>query len=133
MDDMTGIDGGRRLQPESVKRGKKVLSLMQEIKTQLDEKKVNFLKGLPSMIMQNGFGQTIAYLQSKKGDYGDIVDVFKKLFKEEDLMDRVLNMEVPKYSQWQNEAIEYAGWMKMFALAFYIKTNKERGDGTSTS
>lgn len=120
MTDTTGADGGRKLQPVSVERGKKVLPFMQEMKPRLDEKKVNFLKGLPPMIMQNGFGQTIAYLQSKDG-YGDIVDIFKKLFGEDKLIDTILNMDVTTYSLRQKEAIEYAGWMKKFAQAIYEK------------
>ncbi|KKO18865.1 MAG: type III-B CRISPR module-associated protein Cmr5 [Candidatus Brocadia sp.] len=132
MADITGTDGGKKLQPASVARGGKVLPLMQEMIQKLDETKVNFLKGLPPMIMQNGLGQTIAYLQSKEG-YEDIVDVFKKLFGEDNLIDAILNMEVKEYALRQKEAIEYAGWMKKFALAFYIKTNKERGDETPAS
>lgn len=128
MADMTGTDGGRRLQPVSVERGKRVLSLMQERKLKLDEKKVNFLKGLPSMIMQNGLGQTLAYLQSKKGDYGDIVDIFEKLFGYDKLMDTILSMDITKYALRQKEAIEYAGWMKMFALAMYDKKKSEAKD-----
>ncbi|KAB2833789.1 MAG: hypothetical protein F9K48_07680 [Candidatus Brocadia sp.] len=128
MADMTGTDGGRRLQPESVERGKRVLSLMQERKLKLDEKKVNFLKGLPPMIMQNGLGQTIAYLQSKEGDYGDIVDIFKELFGYDKLMDTILNMDVKKYSLRQKEAIEYAGWIKMFAQAMYDNKKTEAKD-----
>ncbi len=132
MADMTGTDGGRRLQPESVKRGERVLLLMQERKLKLDEKKVNFLKGLPPMIMQNGLGQTLAYLQSKEG-YTDIVTVFKKLFEQHNLMDEVLKMNVTKYYQWQKEAIEYAGWMKMFALAMYDKKKSEAKDAGTTA
>lgn len=132
MADITGTDGGRKLQPESVKRGKKVLSLMQEKKLKLDEKKVNFLKGLPPMIMQNGLGQTIAYLQSKEG-YTDIVTIFKELFEQDDLMDQVLKMDVTKYYQWQKKAIEYAGWMKMFALAMYDNKKTEAKDADTTT
>ncbi|MCC7211880.1 MAG: hypothetical protein E3K40_15795 [Candidatus Brocadia sp.] len=132
MADMTGTDGGRKLQPVSVERGKRVLSLMQERKLKLDEKKVNFLKGLPPMIMQNGLGQTLAYLQSKEG-YTDIVTVFKKLFEQHNLMDEVLKMNVTKYYQWQKEAIEYAGWMKMFAQAMYDNKKTEAKDAGTTA
>lgn len=132
MADMTGTDGGRKLQPVLVERGKRVLSLMQERKLKLDEKKVNFLKGLPPMIMQNGLGQTLAYLQSKEG-YTDIVTVFKKLFEQHNLMDEVLKMNVTKYYQWQKEAIEYAGWMKMFAQAMYDNKKTEAKDAGTTA
>lgn len=125
MAEITSEDGGRRLQPVSVERGKRVLSFMEKMK--LDEKKVNFLKGLPPMIMQNGLGQTIAYLQSKKDDYGDIVDIFKKLFGEDTLIDAILNMDVTRYALRQKEAIEYAGWMKMFAQAMYEKKKPVEG------
>lgn len=127
MADMTGTDGGRKLQSVSVARGKKVLPLMQDMKPKLDEKKLNFLKGLPPMILQNGLGQTIAYLQSKDG-YEDIVQIFKKLFGKNNLIETILNMEVSKYLLWQKEAIEYAGWMKMFALAMYDNKKTEAKD-----
>lgn len=133
MADITAKDGGRKLQPVSAERGKRVLTFMLEMKQKLDEKKVNFLKGLPPMIMQNGLGQTLAYLQSKKDDYEDIVGVFKKLFGEDNLIDAILNMDVTKYALKQKEAIEYAGWMKMFALAMYDNKKTEAKDADTTT
>lgn len=138
MTDTTGADGGRKLQPKSIERGRKVLSLMQGMR--LSEKKVNFLKGLPPMIMQNGLGQTIAYLQVKENkesqeDYKGIVDIFKKMFGDDKLMNTILEMDAKKYTATQKEAIEYAGWIKKFAQALYEKETlkKEAGDADTAA
>jgi len=130
MTDTASADGGMKLLPKSIERGQKVLPLMKEMN--LTETKVNLLKGLPPMLMQNGFGQTIAYLQSKGNDYSDIIGVFRKLFGD-NLMEKILKSEVKDYVMIQREAIEYAGWMKKFAQAIY-KTSPQGGyDGNTAA
>jgi len=90
------------------------------------EKTKNFLKGLPSTIRQNGFGPTLAFMQAKKGkggevDYGSITKIFATLFEcnnnPELLMEKILKEKTLRYREMQDEAIEYAGWIKQFALA----------------
>ena len=89
------------------------------------EKTKNFLKGLPSTIRQNGFGPTLAFMQAKeeKGgeiNYKKIAEIFATLFgynNSERLMECILNAPAQKYRTMQDQAIEYAGWIKQFALA----------------
>jgi CRISPR-associated protein Cmr5 len=94
-----------------------------------DEKLVNFFKGLPPMIMQNGLGQTIAFIMSKSNDdkgknYKNALTIFEKIFGE-GLINRIINAEIKDYIQMQKKAIECAGWIKKFALAFYVKPSSE--------
>ena len=77
------------------------------------------------MIRQNGLGQTIAFMMCKKG-YKEILNIYNQvlLSKEEiiqnkTLIDKILNSEINNYLYMQTEAIEYAGWMKKFAVAFF--------------
>ncbi len=123
-------DGGVKLKLKTIERGEKVLPLMKSLYAEgdikHDESFKNFFKGLGPMIMQNGLGQTIAYMQSKmekKPEFGHVVGIFNKLFLssgETSLTHKIVNnLPAQKYIQMQREAIEYTGWMKKFALAFY--------------
>lgn len=133
MAERKSIDAGNKLKLKSIERGEMVMPLIKELsekkvkdKKVLNETMVNFLKGLPSMIMQNGLGQTIAFLQSKGNN--EIIGIFEKMLlpANNKLMDTILNADVKKYLNMQREAIEYAGWMKKFALAFYKKDESEQ-------
>lgn len=126
------MSNGEKLQPVSIQRGQKVMSLMRDLKP--DEKTVNFLKGLPPMIMQNGLGQTVAFMQSRKKErYNQLLKVLEKAMlapgETNGLMDKILNAKIDEYLIMQREAIEYAGWMKKFAVAFY----KEKPDEPAAS
>ena len=109
------------IKPRTVERGEEVLPLIKKIK--LTEGLVNFLKGLPPMIRQNGLGQTIAFMMCKEGGYKEILDIYNKVLLPKDyndtLINKILNSEIDEYLYMQTEAIEYAGWMKKFAVAFF--------------
>lgn len=107
-------DGGKKLPTWSLERGERVYVLVKDKRFKQTE--ANFLKGLPSMIMQNGLGQTMAFLKTKK-EHGYIVEALSKLFDESDLMVTIMNSGIEKYLIMQREAIDYAGWLKKFALA----------------
>ncbi|GAB4544708.1 MAG: hypothetical protein Fur0020_13950 [Thermodesulfovibrionia bacterium] len=130
---MTG-DGGTRLKPISIQRGEVVLPLMTKMREKgITEELKNFLKGLPSMIRQNGLGQTIAFLRTKE-DKKEIADILANVLmgngkNSKDLINGILNSDVKRYIIMQREAIEYAGWIKRFAIAFY----NEGGYGVTTS
>jgi CRISPR-associated protein Cmr5 len=129
-------DAGKKINPlPSIERAKRVMEAMQGLS--LKKETVNFLKGLPPMIMQNGLGQTIAFIKSKSKDnkdYERVLNVFNKLFESQDLIkDKILNAQPKKYIHMQKEAIEYAGWMKKFALAFNVESKEEKKDDTPAS
>lgn len=128
------------IKPKSIAKAGIIMNEIQNIQNELDEKFVNFLKGLPAMIMQNGLGQTIAYLRTKDEKEQKVADLFGRLLVLEDeasnteLMDRILSDTQEKYTLRQRDAIEYAGWMKKFAIAFRKnssadKKDKEKKDG----
>ncbi|ODS41414.1 MAG: type III-B CRISPR module-associated protein Cmr5 [Candidatus Altiarchaeales archaeon WOR_SM1_79] len=131
------IDNGIKL--GTIKRGEKVLPLIEKIKAKgnLTQELVGFLKGLPPMIKQNGLGQTIAFIMCKKGGYKEILDIYNKVLLPENyngtLINKILDSEIDEYLYMQNEAIEYAGWMKKFAVAFFEpdKNNNKENEHTS--
>jgi CRISPR/Cas system CMR-associated protein Cmr5 small subunit len=112
----------------SLQRAKKVLAKRSELRFE-DEKYVNFLKGLPAMIMQNGLGQTAAMLRVK----GNKDQAFAKIYQllcgfllppNTHLMQAVVEeADIAKYLRLQHEALEYAAWMKQFALAFQVSSS----------
>lgn len=112
---------------------KKVHTLVDANRNSLcKEKTKNFLKGLPSTIRQDGFGPTFAFMQAKKEksgkvDYGSVTKIFAILFEcntPELLMSKILKEAPQQYRTMQDQAIEYAGWIKQFALA--LAEGKER-------
>lgn len=139
-------DAGNIINPlPSIEKAKKVMKEMQGLS--LKKETVNFLKGLPPMIMQNGLGQTIAFIKSKskdkddknnndKNEYEKILKMFNALFGEnnKDLIKEVIfNLTPAEYLRKQREAIEYAGWMKKFALAFNLESKEEKKDEPAAS
>ncbi|MEW6601439.1 MAG: type III-B CRISPR module-associated protein Cmr5 [Nitrospirota bacterium] len=124
-------EGGAKLKLKSIERGEKILPLMKSLYAQENikhnESLKNFFKGLGPMVMQNGLGQTIAYLQAKaydkkKAEYLEVLSIFGQLLFSDSnghLTDKIIALPTQRYILMQKEAIEYAGWMKKFALAFY--------------
>jgi len=133
-------DGGKKIEPlPSIVKAKKVMELMKPL--QLEKETVNFLKGMPSMIMQNGLGQTIAFMickakekEEEKGNknYAEILKVLKALIAKE-LMAHIVGLDPKQYIQLQREVIEYAGWMKKFAIAFHAEPEQEKKDAPAAS
>lgn len=137
-------DAGNIINPlPSIEKAKRVMQAMQAMQgLKLKKETVSFLKGLPPMIMQNGLGQTIAFMKSKskdkddknnndKNEYGSILKVFNVLFNSTDkdlIIDVIFQLDPKKYLHMQKEAIEYAGWMKKFALAFNVDPKEEKKD-----
>ncbi|MBT9174940.1 MAG: hypothetical protein DDT22_00606 [candidate division WS2 bacterium] len=129
-------ESGIKLTSKSIERGQKVHLLVKGWK--ITETLKNFLKGLPGMIKQNGLGQTIAFLRCKGDEYKEVAEILAKLLINKDststnLLNKILNSEIKEYIYMQNEAIEYAGWIKKFALAFNITSKEEEKNDTSPS
>jgi CRISPR/Cas system CMR-associated protein Cmr5 small subunit len=107
--------GGVKLELRSVQRAKTVFKEADLRK--LDTKEVNFLKGLPSMIKQNGLGQT-AFLLSI--NHAKFYNLLGKFLGSGDLLGKIMSdSSTRQYVRMQREAIEYAAWMKQVALAFH--------------
>jgi len=130
---MNGTDGGKILKPRSIERGEDVINLNIDW-SRLTKKEVSFLKGLPSMIMQNGLGQTVAFMQCKKEAVrwlAPFTDLLLEHPPTKMLLEVILqNCDIRSYLYLQHEAIEYAGWMKKFAVAAQPEDTEEEEDET---
>ncbi|NHW22721.1 MAG: type III-B CRISPR module-associated protein Cmr5 [Archaeoglobales archaeon] len=138
--------GGNKRPSRSQRRALEVLSKIKAQAEQFTPDDVAFLKGLPSMIMQNGLGQAIAFMvvktkdkenerrsggQSKK-NYAMINRILCELVglgndPVKALENIVQTTDLSKYRRYQQEAIEYAAWMKKFAIAFAKEEPKKKG------
>ncbi|ERP30773.1 type III-B CRISPR module-associated protein Cmr5 [Chitinivibrio alkaliphilus] len=97
-----------------------------------DKETANFIVGLPTMILQNGFGQTLAFLFSKakgakEGKYYDSAKVMLEWANEngatlgDDLMkalSEISEMDARKYISIQQETLAMLCWLKRYARAF---------------
>lgn len=102
----------------------------------------NFSAGIPAMILQNGFGQTLAFLLAKGTDKdgkikqndkhidqfdiikdwlslqeGDINNCFVREKDRTKLMQELMNMKQNDYLDAQNETLALLEWVKRFANA----------------
>lgn len=84
--------------------------------------------GLPAMILQNGFGQTLAFLQAKGKDKhvaafqiiaGWLID--RKLLTDDDrpagILKQISGLEQAKYLHAQKETLAMLEWLKRYANA----------------
>ncbi len=107
--------GGKKLELKSIKRAAMVISKQSELPK--DTATVNFLKGLPSMIKQNGLAQTLLFLKIKQEKIYTLLNAV--VLPNKDLLGEALTLQSSKeYIDLQREALEYAAWIKQFALAF---------------
>lgn len=99
----------------------------------LKKEDVGFLKGLPSMIIQNGLGQTLAFMNTKKDKtkpdiHGIVLNSFAMLFLKKEniseLFPAIIGVSVEEYVQMQSDGIELAGWLKKFSVGFLEEKEK---------
>lgn len=117
---------------------------------EFEESDVNFIVGIPTMIINNGLGQTLAFLLSKK--QADSKEKFDKYFfcfnaikewltdkeygvnglrgeeiqNDKEIFLKIAKLDMLKYTNAQSEAIEFFSWIKRYARAFQkMKKNKE--------
>ena len=120
------------------KRAEFALNKVLEITRNLDEKGKkefkSFSAGAPSMILQNGYGQTLAFWLSKKTakhlnlfdiimnwlsyDNGkDVTNTFAKKKDRKEFINELAGMEQTKYLTAQKESFALLEWVKRFANA----------------
>jgi CRISPR-associated protein Cmr5 len=129
-----------------------VSGLRQQEDKKLKEEYTTLAQNLPTMILQNGLGQTAAFLMSKaKGDDGcadgRLLDHLARwLFDETDkkkpeerrpflrdvgatgterLMAALLKAERHEWTRAQHEAVEVSTWLKRFAEALIPKLDSQ--------
>lgn len=94
----------------------------------------NFIVGAPTMILQNGFGQTMAFLLSKCKGQVDINDKHFFTFttiarwservnenvppEKSDFFEAISKLEQTNYLKLQEEALKMLQWLKRYARAF---------------
>jgi len=97
-----------------------------------DKDTANFIVGLPTMILQNGFGQTLAFLFSKakgktENKYYKSAQIILSWANVNgaglgsDLMQAltaVARMEAPLYLKTQQETLAMLCWLKRYGRAF---------------
>lgn len=94
----------------------------------------NFLKGLPSMIIQNGLIQSLAFIGGKTDDeykklYAIIEEFFKEHFADPEGRDlpemNILTYlvdymnDLNSYTYYQQGILTFTIWLKRFALALH--------------
>ena len=110
-------------------------ALNQLMESNINQDFATLAAGLPAMILQNGFGHTLAFLLAKGSDKGkfkendrhiqlfDIVVrwlVDKKILQTEDRREAVLSLSSisqAKYLQAQEEALLILEWVKRYSNA----------------
>lgn len=112
---------------------------------QIDKDLANFIVGTPTMILQNGFGQTMAFLIAKGNDtkgtnseekrkynfvYETIIewahrenpDKIKTDKKE--FLEAISKLDQNEYVKIQEETLKLLQWLKRYARAFQVDENK---------
>lgn len=113
---------------------REILKIIDEIK---DKKGfASFASSVPSMILQNGFGQTLAFLYSKDSDkHLKILNITKKWLEQEGFIDKtndvkemilnISNLSQGKYLAAQKETLSLLEWVKRYAQAFKEEKNND--------
>ncbi len=127
----------------------KVLSYLKNLNTNEKKEFKSFVSGLPAMILQNGFGLTMAFLLSKQTKqkeafdqikewlirYSDLTKpIFQNLEKKEDnteFLKYINKIEQKEYRMVQQEALSLLEWIKRYAAAFVLD-EEEGNDATSS-
>ncbi len=90
----------------------------------------NFSAGAPSIILQNGFGQALAFWASKgKAEHNALLDIIREWFNEQkdffiqadttqDLLLKLSEISQQEYFAAQQEALNFLEWVKRYANAF---------------
>jgi len=111
----------------------------------LDTKKIpkfkNFSAGAPSMILKNGFGQTLAFWVAKgKGEHirmfdiivewlsykkDDVANSFAKSTNKTEFLKEISKMSQNQYLLCQQETLKLLEWVKRFANAKLGEQNSE--------
>ena len=91
------------------------------------EKFAKLTAGLPAMILQNGFGQALAFLMAKgKGHHNSAFDIMKKWLVQQDILQAgdtkeilkaISKMDQTDYLRAQTETLAMLEWLKRYANA----------------
>lgn len=96
-----------------------------------DHEYARLCRNLPAMLLQNGLGQSLAFLRSRSGEgqsgaraagklYADLSGWLiheRRLYDGGDLIGAVIDGDRKEYMVANEEALEFGGWLKRFADA----------------
>jgi len=133
------------MQTMSQMRSKVALDLLKEIGDSIrkveDEKKakkikddfISFSKSIPIMILQNGLGQSLAFIkakeQSEKSKQGGNPERYTKMYDtinrwlktvgyiNNEVLTEIQKMSAQEYMKIQNETLKFLEWIKRYATA----------------
>jgi len=88
-----------------------------------------FSAGAPSMILQNGFGQALAFWASKGNDeHNALFSIVREWFNiydkdfisadQKEFLEKISKTSQEKYFTMQNETLQLLEWVKRYANAF---------------
>ena len=97
----------------------------------VDEETANFIVGMPTMILTNGLGQSMAFLLSKKdpqGKYGRVFDIIRTWLEQDfqalcapskmEFLRQFSKLDQSVYLTAQKETLAVLQWLKRYARAF---------------
>ena len=104
-------------------------------KNGVKKEEANFIVGMPTMILTNGVGQSMAFLLSKKDEEksGRVFAILKKWLVSEKIvpvsenadnmqfLKKFSDLEQESYLRAQQEALAMLQWLKRYARAFEVK------------
>ena len=116
-------------------RAKIAWDLVNKVPSSLIDSYASLAKSAPIMILTNGLGQTLAFFISKKSKECNLL--YEHLSKwlsdnvvwtqDGDLIERVVNEEVPGYKMATEEALAFLAWVKRFATALSKEGETDAG------
>jgi len=124
-------------------RARHALQQITEIENRELDNYVNYVKGLPAVILQNGLGQALAtLLAASKGERDDHRLLYDQLnewlcgengnryspyrrCRGSDLMRAITSGSEEEYVVAQGEALAYLQWLKKFAVAYLSEERKK--------
>jgi CRISPR-associated protein Cmr5 len=121
--------GGEMMQTLSQQRAKKALELLSAIEERGENrtKFTQFCKSFPTMVLQNGLGQALAFIRAKGNgaDGRKFVAMYNTLntwLKDMRLIDRDVLQEIhamsaSKYVETQTESLRFLEWIKRYETA----------------
>jgi CRISPR-associated protein Cmr5 len=115
------------MQALSQRRAAKALELLGAIGDRGDdrEKFTQFCKSFPTMVLQNGLGQALAFIKAKGNGsnkftimYGTLNTWLKEMgLVENDVFREIHRMDARKYVEIQTESLRFLEWIKRYETA----------------
>jgi len=110
--------------------------LDQQFGKQIDEESANFIMGVPTMILMNGLGQTLAFLLSKKDSdkHNNVYCILRNWLQKQqgdlasqsdlEFLTKFSSLEQNQYLTAQHEALALLQWVKRYAPGLLRKRNQ---------